>query len=411
MENIKILVVDDESRMRKLVRDFLTREGYTVLEAGDGMEAMDVFYEDKDIALIILDIMMPKMDGWQVCREIRESSKVPIIMLTARSEERDELQGFELGVDEYISKPFSPKILVARVNAILRRTLGTDGGDVISAGGITIDKAAHIVKIDGAPVDLSFKEFELLAYFVENQGIALSREKILNNVWNYDYFGDAAADEDTLFRDIHKHILHQTKSGGRIDTETELAERFHVTRYKVRKALSILSQMGIVDRAPKRGMTVNSLGPKNLSSQIQVQMDIANFDIREFIEARLLIEVEIIPLAIRRMTPALLGRLEDAINRIEMSASNTEEADRWDREFHLLLLEACGNRVLQVFSAALVTYFEKTTAHLPQNDPDFVLDMARKERELLGAIKRGEAERAKSLLSMQLREQVDLLPT
>lgn len=191
MENIKILVVDDESRMRKLVKDFLAREGYTVLEAGDGMEAMDIFYEDKDIALIILDVMMPKMDGWQVCREIRESSKVPIIMLTARSEERDELQGFELGVDEYISKPFSPKILVARVNAILRRTLGTDGGDVLSAGGITIDKSAHIVRIDGEPVDLSFKEFELLAYFVENQGIALSREKILNNVWNYDYFGDA----------------------------------------------------------------------------------------------------------------------------------------------------------------------------------------------------------------------------
>ena len=191
MENIKILVVDDESRMRKLVKDFLVREGYTVLEAGDGMEAMDVFYENKDIALIILDVMMPKTDGWQVCREIRESSKVPIIMLTARSEERDELQGFDLGVDEYISKPFSPKILVARVNAILRRTLGTDGGDVLSAGGITIDKSAHIVKIDGKPVDLSFKEFELLAYFVENQGIALSREKILNNVWNYDYFGDA----------------------------------------------------------------------------------------------------------------------------------------------------------------------------------------------------------------------------
>ena len=189
--NIKILVVDDESRMRKLVKDFLAREGYTVLEAGDGMEAMDVFYEEKDIALVILDVMMPKMDGWQVCREMRESSKVPIIMLTARSEERDELQGFELGVDEYISKPFSPKILVARVNAILRRTLGTDGGDVLSAGGITIDKSAHIVRIDGEPVDLSFKEFELLAYFVENQGIALSREKILNNVWNYDYFGDA----------------------------------------------------------------------------------------------------------------------------------------------------------------------------------------------------------------------------
>ena len=191
MEKIKILVVDDESRMRKLVKDFLSREGYTVLEAADGVEAMDIFYEDKDIALIILDVMMPRMDGWQVCREIRESSKVPVIMLTARSEERDELQGFELGVDEYISKPFSPKILVARVNAILRRTLGTDDGDVISAGGIVIDKAAHSVKIDGKSVDLSYKEFELLAYFIENQGIALSREKILNNVWNYDYFGDA----------------------------------------------------------------------------------------------------------------------------------------------------------------------------------------------------------------------------
>ncbi len=191
MGNIKILVVDDESRMRKLVKDFLTREGYTVLEAGDGMEAMDLFYSDKDISLIILDVMMPRMDGWQVCREIRESSKVPIIMLTARSEERDELQGFELGVDEYISKPFSPKILVARVNAILRRTLGSTGGDVIEAGGIVIDKAAHIVTLDGEPVELSYKEFELLAYFVENEGIALSREKILNNVWNYDYFGDA----------------------------------------------------------------------------------------------------------------------------------------------------------------------------------------------------------------------------
>lgn len=155
------------------------------------MEAMDLFYEDKDIALIILDVMMPKMDGWQVCREVRETSKVPIIMLTARSEERDELQGFELGVDEYISKPFSPKILVARVNAILRRTLGVVGNDSLEAGGITIDKSAHIVKIDGTPVELSYKEFELLTYFIENQGIALSREKILNNVWNYDYFGDA----------------------------------------------------------------------------------------------------------------------------------------------------------------------------------------------------------------------------
>ena len=191
MEKMKILVVDDESRMRKLVKDFLTRAGYQVLEAGDGMEAMDLFYEDKDIALIILDVMMPKMDGWQVCREVREHSKVPIIMLTARSEERDELQGFELGVDEYISKPFSPKILVARVGAILRRTNGTDMSDILDTGGIKIDKAAHSVMIDDKTIDLSYKEFELLTYFVENQGIALSREKILNNVWNYDYFGDA----------------------------------------------------------------------------------------------------------------------------------------------------------------------------------------------------------------------------
>ena len=177
--------------MRKLVKDFLVRQGYTVLEAADGMEAMDYFYEDKDIALVILDVMMPKMDGWQVCREIRMHSKVPIIMLTARSEERDELQGFDLGVDEYISKPFSPKILVARVEAILRRTQGSGNTDEISAGGIVVDKAAHTVMSDGSPVDLSFKEFELLTYFIENQGIALSREKILNNVWNYDYFGDA----------------------------------------------------------------------------------------------------------------------------------------------------------------------------------------------------------------------------
>lgn len=190
MSNIQILVVDDESRMRKLVKDFLQREGYSVLEAGDGMEAMDIFYEQK-IDLVILDVMMPRMDGWQTCREIRRDSTVPIIMLTARSEERDELQGFELGVDEYISKPFSPKILVARVEAILRRTQGSGNADEISAGGIVVDKAAHTVMSDGSPVDLSFKEFELLTYFMENQGIALSREKILNNVWNYDYFGDA----------------------------------------------------------------------------------------------------------------------------------------------------------------------------------------------------------------------------
>ena len=191
MDRQKILVVDDENRMRKLVKDFLQRENFEVLEAGDGSEALDVFFAHQDIALIILDVMMPKMDGWQVCREIRSYSKVPIIMLTARSDEKDELQGFDLGVDEYISKPFSPKILVARVEAILRRSHAIGTGDVIDAGGIMIDKAAHQVKIDDTEIDLSFKEFELLAYFVENQGIALSREKILNNVWNYDYFGDA----------------------------------------------------------------------------------------------------------------------------------------------------------------------------------------------------------------------------
>ena len=203
MERLKILVVDDESRMRKLVRDFLVREDYEVLEAGDGEEALDIFYKEKNIALIILDIMMPKINGWdvsrevretsKVCREIRKNSKVPIIMLTAKSDESDELTGFELGVDEYISKPFSPKILVARVNALLRRSGLTAGNDekFVEAGGIKLDKTAHLVTVDGRPIELSIKEFELLDYFMENQGIALSREKILNNVWNYDYFGDA----------------------------------------------------------------------------------------------------------------------------------------------------------------------------------------------------------------------------
>lgn len=191
MEKSKILVVDDESRMRKLVRDFLVKNNYEVVEAADGEEALDLFFEINDIDLVILDVMMPKMDGWQVCREIRNYSKVPIIMLTARTDERDELQGFQLGVDEYIAKPFSPKILVARVEAILRRTNQLTESEVLEYGGISIDKAAHVVTIDGASIDLSFKEFELLTYFMENKGIALSREKILNSVWNYDYFGDA----------------------------------------------------------------------------------------------------------------------------------------------------------------------------------------------------------------------------
>lgn len=190
MERLKILVVDDEQRMRKLVKDFLTKKNYEVMEAENGEDAVDLFYENKDIALIILDVMMPKMNGWEVCREIRQYSQVPIIMLTAKSDEKDELMGFELGVDEYISKPFSPKILVARVEAILRRTSVVED-DVITNGGITINQAAHEVLIDGNRVDLSFKEFELLTYFMTNQGVALSRERILNHVWNYDYFGDA----------------------------------------------------------------------------------------------------------------------------------------------------------------------------------------------------------------------------
>lgn len=192
MERIKILVVDDESRMRKLVRDFLIREGYDVVEAGDGEEALDIFYRDKDIALIILDVMMPKLGGFEVCREVRATSKVPIIMLTAKGEESDELNGFELGVDEYISKPFSPKILMARVGAILRRSVKQqEEVELLCKGGIVIDKTGHIVTVDEERIDLSYKEFELLTYFLENEGIALSREKILNHVWNYDYFGDA----------------------------------------------------------------------------------------------------------------------------------------------------------------------------------------------------------------------------
>jgi len=191
MDDLKILVVDDESRMRKLVKDFLTKDGYIVIEAEDGQQALDAFYSDKDIALIILDVMMPKKDGWEVCREIRTNSRVPIIMLTAKAEERDELLGFELGVDEYISKPFSPKILAARVSAILRRTSAGAANQVMEIGGIVVNKVAHSVTVDGKEIELSYKEFELLTYFFENKGVALSREKILNNVWNYDYFGDA----------------------------------------------------------------------------------------------------------------------------------------------------------------------------------------------------------------------------
>lgn len=224
MEPLKILVVDDEARMRKLVRDFLQISGFQVVEAENGEEAVDMFFEQKDIDLIILDVMMPKMDGWETCKAIRQYSQVPIIMLTARSEERDELQGFKLGVDEYISKPFSPKILVARVEAILRRSKAA-AGESQEIGGICMDKAAHEVTIDGVPVDLSYKEFELLSYFIENQGIALSREKILNNVWNYDYFGDAR----TIDTHVKKLRSKLGKKGEYIKTIWGMGYKFEVT--------------------------------------------------------------------------------------------------------------------------------------------------------------------------------------
>ena len=224
MNSIKILIVDDESRMRKLIKDFLEREGYCVLEAADGLEAIDIFYEDKEVALIILDVMMPRMDGWEVCKEVRKISNIPIMMLTARSEERDELRGFELGVDEYIAKPFSPKILVARVNALIKRTTGIAKDSGLSVGGIDVDKAAHIVKIDGEEIELSVKEFELLVYFMENQKLALTREKILNNVWNYDYFGDAR----TIDTHVKKLRSKMGEKGNYIKTIWGMGYKFEV---------------------------------------------------------------------------------------------------------------------------------------------------------------------------------------
>ncbi len=223
MEMTKILVVDDEERMRKLVKDFLSIKGFRVLEAGNGEEAVEVFMQHRDIELIILDVMMPKMDGWEACKIIRDYSKVPIVMLTAKSEEKDELKGFELGIDEYITKPFSPKILVARVEAILRR-LGNVEEDTLEAGGIIIDKTAHTVTIDGNNADLSFKEFELLSYFMENQGIALSREMILNHVWNYDYFGDAR----TIDTHVKKLRSKMGEKGDLIKTIWGMGYKFEV---------------------------------------------------------------------------------------------------------------------------------------------------------------------------------------
>ncbi len=223
MERKKILVVDDESRMRKLVHDFLIKNNYEVIEAENGEVAVDLFFSEKEIALIILDVMMPVMDGWQVCKEIRQYSNVPIIMLTAKSDERDELLGFELGVDEYISKPFSPKILVARVEAILRRA-GVVATETTEIGGIVLDKSAHQVQVDGKPVELSVKEFELLSYFIDNKGVALSRERILNNVWNYDYFGDAR----TIDTHVKKLRSKMGEKGDYIKTIWGMGYKFEV---------------------------------------------------------------------------------------------------------------------------------------------------------------------------------------
>ena len=222
--NKSILIVDDESRMRKLIKDFLTAKEYNILEAEDGEKALEVFEENSEkINLILLDVMMPKLDGWSVLRQIRQTSKVPIIMLTARGEEQDELFGFELGVDEYISKPFSPKILVARVEAILKRTQGSTK-EIKKSGGIEIDKEGRTVTVDGKILELSLREYELLVYLVENENIALSRDKILNNVWNYDYYGDSRTIDSHI-----KKIRHKLgKKGKYIKTIRGVGYKFEV---------------------------------------------------------------------------------------------------------------------------------------------------------------------------------------
>lgn len=224
MGDVKILVVDDEPRMRKLVKDFLVKDGFIVVEASDGEEAYNMFTATNDISLIIMDVMMPKMNGYETSAEIRKISKVPIIMLTAKSEEKDELMGYEIGIDEYITKPFSPKILVARVEAVLRRSTQDMEDNLVEAGGIKIDKSAHIVTVDGKNIELSFKEFELLEYFITNQGVALSREKILNNVWNYDYYGDAR----TIDTHVKKLRAKLGDKGDYIKTIWALGYKFEV---------------------------------------------------------------------------------------------------------------------------------------------------------------------------------------
>lgn len=224
MNNITILIVDDESRMRKLIKDFLAQKEYKIIEAEDGEQALEKFEKNSSkIDLILLDVMMPKLDGWSVLRQIRMKSKVPIIMLTARGEEQDELFGFELGVDEYISKPFSPKILVARVEALLKRTISKPE-NVYELGGIELDTDGRTVKIDSKSIELSLREYELLKYLMDNNGIALSRDKILNNVWNYDYYGDSRTIDSHI-----KKIRHKLgKKGKYIETMRGVGYKFEV---------------------------------------------------------------------------------------------------------------------------------------------------------------------------------------
>ena len=226
MEGISILIVDDESRMRKLLKDFLTAKGYQILEAEEGEKAIEVYEENRNkVKLILLDVMMPKLDGWSVLRKIRQESNLPVIMLTARGEEQDELFGFELGVDEYISKPFSPKILVARVEAILKRTYG-DTKQIKDYDGITIDQEGRTVKVDGKTIDLSLREYELLKYLLDNENIALSRDKILNNVWNYDYYGDSRTIDSHI-----KKIRHKLGKKGRyIETIRGIGYKFEIKK-------------------------------------------------------------------------------------------------------------------------------------------------------------------------------------
>ena len=224
MNNATILIVDDESRMRKLIKDFLVKKDYKILEAENGEEALEIFEQNENqIDLVLLDVMMPKLDGWSVLRRIRQTSNVPVIMLTARAEEQDELFGFELGVDEYIAKPVSPKILVARVEALLKR-VGTNKKVTKNYGGIEIDSDGRTVKVDNKQIELSLREYELLKYLVDNEKIALSREKILNNVWNYDFYGDSRTIDSHI-----KKIRHKLgKKGKYIETIRGIGYKFEV---------------------------------------------------------------------------------------------------------------------------------------------------------------------------------------